>query len=422
MNKGDKMKKTKSNVKEVKKATDVKKLMKEKFEKFNKNEFKTIEVIFLIVITAIISLIVGYLLNNKNSLKTDSHIEEIIENYNYIVDNFYDSVDKDKLVSGAISGMSDALGDDYSKLLEQDNNSTFYINLEGTYEGIGVEIVNDEDNNIIVVGTIDNSPAEIAGIQTGDIIKKIDDKDFTNTTVSELSKYIKNTNNENYKIIIERDSKEITIEVKKDIVTIKSVLSKVIEKNNKKIGYIYISVFANATISQFDDALEELEREDIDGLIIDVRNNSGGHLTTAYSIVSNFLDSSKVVYQIKKDNKTTKYYSLGSKTKKYPIVVIQNGSSASASEFLSSALKESYGAKIVGTTSYGKGTVQEVVALKNGDTYKLTTKKWLTPKGNSIDGVGVKPDIEVELSENYTNSPSDDTDDQLQAAINSLLK
>ena len=168
--------------------------------------------------------------------------------------------------------------------------------------------------------------------------------------------------------------------------------------------------------------MKTLEKQNIDSLIIDVRENTGGHLTTAVSLLSNFLDSKHVIYQIEKDNKTTKYYSKGKVQKKYPIVVLQNENSASASELLSAALKEEYGATIVGKTSFGKGTVQEVVSLSNGDTYKFTTKKWLTPKGNWIHKKGIAPDIEVNLSEKYQENPVEENDNQLQAAIDYLLK
>lgn len=400
-------------------------IIKDRFKKFNKSNFKTVEVIFLVLITAIISLIVGYLLNDKETNKVkgnDKYINEIINNYNNIVDNYYEEVDKSKLVSGAINGMVDSLGDEYSSLIDQTSNSTFNINLEGTYEGIGVEIYNDDEMNIVVLGVISDSPASRAGIKPGDIIKKIDDTSLENTNISELTKYVKENTNESYNLTIIRDNNEMNVTLERSKITIKSVLSKTFERNNKKIGYIYMSVFANATVDQFEKALAELEKENIDGLIIDVRSNTGGHLTTAVSVVSNFLDDTNVIYQIEQNKKKTKYYSIGGKTKEYPIVVLQNNGSASASELLSSSLKEAYGATIIGTTSYGKGTVQEMVKLKNGDSYKFTTKKWLTPKGNSINKKGVQPDVEIELSDEYTKNPTDENDNQLQEAINYLSK
>lgn len=399
-------------------------ILKEKIKNLNKNSFKTTEVLFLIILTAIISLIVGYLLNarTKKNIVSDESLNEIIDNYYYIVDNYYDQIDKEKLVSGAIDGMVNSLGDEYSTLLSQDSSSSFYMNLEGSYDGIGIEIYNDEYNNIIVLDVLDDSPAEKAGIKSGDIVTDIDGKSFKNTNISELTKYIKESNHEKYIITVIRNDEEMVFELDKSKVIIKSVASKIIEKENHKIGYIYISVFSNSTSAQFKEELANLENEKIDSLIIDVRENSGGHLTTAVSILSQFLDSSHVIYQIEKNGMKTKYYSNGTKTKTYPIIVLQNSNSASASELLSVSLKEEYGAIIIGETSYGKGTVQEVVSLSNGDTYKFTTKKWLSPKGNWINGVGVVPDIEVTLNEEYKEFLTVENDNQLQTAINYILK
>ena len=162
-------------------------ILKDNFKKFNKNSFRTVEVIFLVVVTSIISLIVGYLLNDEGTNKSksnDKYINEIIDNYNNIVNNYYEDVDKSKLVSGAVNGMVESLGDEHSSLIDQTNDSTFNINLKGTYEGIGVEIINDDDMNIVVIGVISDSPAAKAGIKVGDIIKKIDDKSLENAGIA----------------------------------------------------------------------------------------------------------------------------------------------------------------------------------------------------------------------------------------------
>ena len=397
-------------------------IIRKKTKKFNKNSFSSIEVIFLIIVAALVGIGVGFFLNKNNYKNYSDEENEIIKNYNYILNNYYKKIDKSKLVSGAVDGMLNTLDDDYAELLSQEDDSSIYMSLQGSYDGIGIEIYNDENNDIVVLGVLEDSPALKAGIQKGDIIKKVDEILFQNRNIKELTSYIKNNDNKEYNVVVLRNGEEINLVVEKKTVTIKSVLSKVIEKEDKKIGYIYISIFSNTTFFQFKNALNELEKNDIDSLIIDVRENSGGHLSTAVSILSNFLDNKKVIYQIEKNNKKTKYYSEGVETKTYPIVVIQNGNSASASELLASALKESYGATIVGETSYGKGTVQELNSLTNGDSYKFTTKKWLTPKGNWINEKGIKPDIEVKVSEDYINNPSDETDNQLNAAIDFLMK
>lgn len=405
----------------IKKQPEIKKMLLEKKEKFNQNKFQTTEVLFLIIITAIIGFLFGYMSNYKNeNTEEDKYVKEIIDNYNYIVNNYYDDVDKEQLLSGAVNGMLSSLDDDYSTLVSQDDNSVFYKTLEGSYKGIGIEIYNNDEHNIVILGVLQDSPAEKAGLQPGDIIKQIDETNMLDTDISELTKYVKENEKDFYSIIIEREGKEYTLNIECSIVTIKSVSYKLIEKNNKRIGYIYLSIFSNATSSQFASALNDLETQGIDSLIIDVRENTGGHLTTVTSILSQLMDSKHIIYQIEKDNEIEKYYSTGNVTKDYPIVVLQNNNSASASELLSAALKESYNATIIGESSYGKGTVQEMVGLSNGDNYKFTTKKWLTPNGNWIHKKGVAPDIEVSLDDNYKNKPTEDNDNQLQTAIKYL--
>lgn len=388
-----------------------------------RNTFSVKEVIFLLLTTCIVSLIMGYAISDHNKINTksneeDKYLKEFIENYEYILDNYYENVDKNKLMTGAIDGMVEALGDTHSVSIS--NEGYFNIKLTGSYSGLGVQVVTDENNNIVVYNVISDSPAQKAGIQTYDIIKSIDGKTFDTST--DLADYIKESSNQSFEIIISRDNNEINLTLTRDTVTLKSVYSEVMEKSNKKIGYIYVSVFASNTASQFTSAVEELEKQNIDSLIIDVRDNTGGHLTSVVEMLSCLLDSSKTIYQIQIKDNITKYNSKGKITKTYPIVVLQNGNSASASELLSSALQEEYGATVIGNTSYGKGTVQELVKLSNGKEYKFTTKKWLTPKGNWINEKGVVPNIEVSLNDEYQNNPTDETDNQLQTALEYLTK
>ena len=223
--------------------------------------------------------------------------------------------------------------------------------------------------------------------------------------------------------MISRDGKEMEITVSKSGVVIPSVEKKIFEKKDKKIGYIYISIFASNTYKQFKEALNSLEKEKIDSLIIDVRSNTGGHLTSVSKMISLFLDSSHVTYQLEQNGRKKKVYSTGSDTKEYPIVLLSDAYSASASEVLIASLKENLNATIIGEKTYGKGTVQELVNLESGDQYKITTKKWLTPKGNWVnDTKGIEPDIKVSLSKEYVLNPSDETDNQLQKALEELSK
>ena len=391
----------------------------------SKNTFHTSEVVFLIIITCIVSIFMGITISSRFVPKAvtkqeNEFVSKILEHYQYIKDNYYEEVDDTTLLNGAIAGMVDALDDPYSTFIDEMNSDNFNMSLNGNYSGIGIEITNNTDGNIQIVGVFPSSPAAQAGLQVNDIVTAIDGTDMLGKDKSELTKYVKEKQLDQFTLTVLRNEETIEVTVKKTVVEIPSVSSKLYEQNGKKIGYIYFSIFSNTTDRQFQNELRSLEEQGIDSLIIDVRENSGGHLTTAINIVSLFLDQTKVIYQIEMKDEITKYYSKGNETKSYPIVVLQNNNSASASELLSAALKESYGATVIGETSYGKGTVQELVDGRDGIEYKFTTKKWLTPNGNWIHKIGITPDIEVKLDVNYFVNPNDATDNQLQEAIRYL--
>ena len=384
--------------------------------------FKTKEVVCLLFFTALIGLAMGGIVTYNVALKgekVDDELQEFITNYDYIVDNYYGDVDKTKLVDSAIAGMLSTLDKNSTYVGGSDTNFSIY--LEGSYEGTGIQVFNDEDNNVVIYSVFEGTPASKAGLKAGDIIVKLNDKDTTNMLVSDFSDLVKEQKG-NFKITYKREDIEKTVKIKADTVELKSVSSKMIEKSNKKIGYIRTTIFANNTDEQFKKELNSLEDKGMDGLIIDLRGNSGGHLTTAEEIISMFLDSSHPIYQIKTKENQSKYYSTGKETKKYKIVILIDGNSASASEVLTSALKEQYGASLVGEKSYGKGTVQELQTLPNGEQYKLTTKSWLTSKGKVIDGKGIEPDYKVSLDDKYAEDPSDENDNQLRKAIEVVLK
>lgn len=384
--------------------------------------FKTKEVVCLLLFTALIGLAMGGIVTYNVALKgekVDDELQEFITNYDYIVDNYYGDVDKTKLVDSAIAGMLSTLDKNSTYVGGSDTNFSIY--LEGSYEGTGIQVFNDEDNNVVIYSVFEGTPASKAGLKAGDIIVKLNDKDTTNMLVSDFSDLVKEQKG-NFKITYKREDIEKTVKIKADTVELKSVSSKMIEKSNKKIGYIRTTIFANNTDEQFKKELNSLEDKGMDGLIIDLRGNSGGHLTTAEEIISMFLDSSHPIYQIKTKENQSKYYSTGKETKKYKIVILIDGNSASASEVLTSALKEQYGASLVGEKSYGKGTVQELQTLPNGEQYKLTTKSWLTSKGKVIDGKGIEPDYKVSLDDKYAEDPSDENDNQLRKAIEVVLK
>lgn len=393
----------------------------------NSRMFKLSEVLILLFITVLIGFVLGLSFFNL-SLKKDvltmeysSDLSRFIENYNYIVDNYYGELNESELISNAIAGMVESLDDPYTMSIDDSSSNMFNTTLEGSFQGIGVEIVNDNENNIIVYSVINDSPAFKAGVQSMDIIKFLDGVSLEGVSTADFVRMIKNNDSNVFTLTVLRDDKLIDIRVTRELVTLRSVDSYLFEQSNKKIGYIAISVFANNTYQQFKEQLTSLENNNLDGLIIDVRNNTGGHLTSVEKIISLFLDSTHVIYQLEDKNGITKFYSLGKEDKTYQIVVLTNENSASASEILAGSLKDEYGAIVVGKNSYGKGTVQELKTLPDGMQYKFTTKKWLTPHGDWINEVGIKVNMEVELDPAYYDNPCYEKDNQLQEGINYII-
>lgn len=387
--------------------------------------FKTSEVVILLVITTILSLFLGSIITNKvlnlKITKVSDNLQEFISNYEYIISNYNGNIDEEELLNSALEAVLNKL-DKNSTYIDSEENSNFDKLLEGSYTGYGIQITNDDNDNIVVYSVFKNSPADDAGIKAGDILVKYNNEDIKGLTSSELIKKITDNNKKSIKLTYKRNDEEITVKLKTATIELKSVSSDTYNENNKKIGYIYVSIFANNTATQFSKQLSKLEKKEIDSLIIDLRSNSGGYLQTATTMISEFLDKNHPIYQIQKNNKITKYYSVGAKTKKYKIIVLVNENSASAAEIMASALQEQYGATLIGTKTYGKGTVQELQKLRSGNEYKVTTKNWLTSNGKWIDETGIEPDIEIELNSSYLDEPSTSNDNQLQKAIKEASK
>jgi len=387
--------------------------------------FKTSEVIILLFITLIVSFIIGGITSYKfgpiNGQKVDDELAEFIKNYEYITKNYNGTINKEELIDAALSGMLGKL-DKNSTFLDADSSKSFNRSLQGSYDGIGIEIYNDEEGNIVIYRVFKDSSAGKAGLKPGDIIKRINGKSMEGLKSSDIASTIKDKSKEEITIVYVRDGKEKTAKLKVGSVALPSVGSNIFEKDGKKVGYIAVSIFANNSYEQFKEQLEDLENKNINSLIIDLRGNSGGYLITAENIISLFLDSKHVIYQIEKDKNITKHYSKGNETKKYKIVVMVDENSASASEVVTSALKEQYKATVVGVKTYGKGTVQEMQSLSNGDKYKITTKNWLTSLGEWINGKGIEPDEKVELDKEYYENPAVETDHQFQKALEIATK
>ncbi|MBE6152576.1 MAG: S41 family peptidase [Firmicutes bacterium] len=391
--------------------------------KKNIDKFNLKEVIGLLVVVAVVSLITGFAVSNRflkdknKNMTNNTSLNSFIENYNYIVNNYYGELDENKLLDSALKGVLEAIGDPYTVYMDETEVNNFNIKLEGSYQGLGVEVFVNKNNNLEILTVLKNSPAESSGLKSGDIITKLNGESVSDS--QNFAQKIKGK--KQIKLTIKRDDEVFEVELTKGTIILDSVFHKVFERNGNNIGYLGISIFANNTDEQVKVALEALEESKIDSLIIDVRGNTGGHLTSVENILSLFLDSSHIIYKIEDDKGIQTIYSKGKKTKEYPIVILTNEASASASEILTATLKEEYGAKSVGTRTYGKGTAQELKTLPDGTQYKITTKRWLTPKGNSIADSGISADFNIEFDVSYYNEPIDENDNQLQKAISVIL-
>ena len=387
--------------------------------KKNRVKFSMLEtVIFMLIVFAFGLIIGGIIMYGKGSFyKSSNSLNEFVMAYNEIKSSYYQDVDDEKLLEAGISGMIKYLGDPYSIYMDKDTASEFNEDVDGTYEGIGAEIKFDEKNNVVFGKIFEDSPAEKAGILENDMLLEVEDKSVDGMTLSDIADKVKGKKNTKIKIKIKRNEEEKELTITRGIVDNISVTSELIEKNNKKIGYIYVSVFASNTAKQFKKELERLEKDGIDSLIIDVRGNSGGYLTTVGEIVSMFTKKDKPIYQLKTKEKIEIVYDKTEEKRDYKIVVLADGGSASASELLVGALKETYKATIVGTKTFGKGKVQKVATLSSGAIFKYTHQEWLTPNGNYIDKIGIEPDIEEKYVYNGKG-----VDNQKEKAIEVISK
>lgn len=377
------------------------------------------------VIIMIIAILFGFLIGNvvsftkkeTTSSSVPSELKEFVDTYNDIVNNYYDKVNKEELIDAGIKGMINYLDDPYATYFDGTSSTNFNQTLEGNYEGVGIEVTLD-NNKVKITKVFAGTPAKKAGIKVGDYITKVNGESVEGKSLSDVVSLIKNAKNKEVEITITRDNQEKAMKVTRTTVDMPYTSSKVYEENGKKIGYLKIEMFSNNITKQVKKELESLKKNNIDKLVIDVRDNPGGYLTQVTEILSLFMTKKDVIYQLQTKNNKEKVYSTSSKaTYSYPVVVLINENSASASEILASAFKETYNAEIVGVNSYGKGTVQKTGDLNNGDTIKYTVQKWLTPKGNWINEKGVTPTKEVKLELKENELLTEDNDNQLKAAI-----
>ena len=414
----------KNNIDNRKKKKDKKKKIgifsKEK-ESYSFDEVFSITIFSLLLGVLACFSILTILNKGKNYFVLSKELAKFVDAYDAIVNNYYKEVDKDKLVESAINGMVSSVGDEYTSYSDKDVTDNFNETVNGKYMGIGALIMKSE-NDLVIYKVFEDSPSYKAGLKDGDIILKLDDKDTKDMSVNDIASIVKNDTNKEVKLLVKRGEENLDITIVKDMVELPVVSGKVINHNDKKIGYISLSIFSSVASEQFNKELVKLEKEGISGLVIDVRGNSGGYLTTVTDIVSYFLKKGDIIYKLEVNDKVTVRKDKTKESRDYPVAVLIDKNSASASEILASSIKESYNGYVVGTNSYGKGTVQQTLVLSDGSMIKYTIEKWLTPLGNWINEEGVVPTNYVELSSEYLNNPVFENDNQLNKALELVSK
>lgn len=361
-----------------------------------------------------ISLPIGESNTNEES------VEKIEKTLELISDRYFEEVKEDELVEGAIQGMISTLEDPYSVYMDKETTQQFTQSLDSSFEGIGAE-VSMVDGKVTIVAPFKNSPAEKAGLKPNDQILKVDGKSIAGLDLYEAVLKIRGEKGSVVTLEVMRPgvSDPLKIDVTRDEIPIETVYPDTFEKDGKTIGYLEVVSFSEDTAKDFVKELSKMEEEGIDALIIDVRGNPGGYLESVRNMLSELVTGDKPYVQIEdREGNRERYVSPLKEKKDYPIVSLIDNGSASASEILAAALKEAGGYEVIGDKSFGKGTVQQAIPMKDGSNIKLTLFKWLTPEGNWIHEKGVKPTVEVKQPEYFYANPIQVEEETLEFDMN----
>ncbi len=392
--------------------------------------------VIIVLITNIITFgltnLVSVTLNNKVYVPVGEYtrlkavyneFSKVIKVENYIKQNYLGDVDEQKLLDGQLKGMLQSLGDPYSNYMTTEEFNSLLEQTSGTFGGIGVVVTPGDDNLITVVSPIEDTPGDRAGIKSGDKIIKVNGTEFLGENMDKAVKVMKGEPNTKVVLTILRKDKDgendiFDLEIIREMIRVVTVKSSIIDDN---IGYIKISSFDDLTYKDFKKELDKLGSHNIEGLIIDLRNNPGGLLNRTVQIADELLGEGVVVYTQTKDGKR-EYDRSGKSKVDYPLVVLVNEGSASASEILAGAIKDHNRGVLIGTTTFGKGIVQRIQDLDDGSGLKLTISEYFTPNGINIHGIGIEPDIVVELPEDVIQIGVDNLkeDNQLRRAIEEI--
>lgn len=341
--------------------------------------------------------------NNKMQV-----IKDTIEGY------YLESIDEEAMVEGVYAGMVAALGDPYSTYYSAEQLKEIQMQTEGIYYGIGAYIGRDQNTDLpLITGVIENTPAEESGLQYGDIICEVDGVSVSGMENTDVVRLIKGEEGTRVNITIYRagESDYLHFDVERRKIESPTVEQEMYENG---IGYIRIKEFDDVTLDQFTEALAVCKGSGMNGLILDLRDNPGGNLTTVTDIARMLLPKGLIVYTQDRDGERVEYTCDGKHEIQVPIVVLVNGNSASASEILAGAIKDYGKGTLLGTTTFGKGIVQRIIGLTDGSAVKVTVSHYYTPKGNDIHEVGIAPDEELKFdAEAYLK---DEKDNQLERA------
>ena len=341
------------------------------------------------------------------------HVQKIVRTVALIDQKYLWESDTETLADGAVKGMLDSLGDKYTTYIDEETIGGFMEQVSGDVYGIGVYTAEDENGNIVILSPIPESPAEVAGIEAGDIIRAIDGERTDTMTLDDAVSRMRGRQDTSVEITVERNGTEKTYTVKRFKLGNTVTVAGTILEENPDIAYLRISEFSVQTGTQFAEQINALIQQGFKGIILDLRDNGGGEVNAAVEVARVFVPSGPIVHVVSGDGSVDTKNATEAQLE-VPMVVLVNGNTASASEILAAALKDSGAATLVGTQTFGKALVQGVYMYSDGTAMKITEAKYLTPKQNDINGVGIYPDVKVEL-------PADAvTDIQLEKAIDVL--
>lgn len=388
-------------------------------KKSMKGMIKNIVIILLVLICIIEGAVLKvFVFDGSDGVASTAKLKEI----KALIDRYYlEDVDEDQLEAYTYKGLLAGLGDPYSTYYTKEEYEDLTESMEGVFSGIGAVLQQDADDGTIkVVRVIKDSPAEEAGVKANDILYKIEGKEISSDEdLSEVVSRVKGKEGTNVNLTFLRNEEEIDFTITRKQIENPTVEYEMLDQS---IGYIQITEFEEVTVDQFENAMEELEKDGMEKLVLDLRDNPGGLLSSVVSIADQFIGEGMIVYTEDKNGNREEYTADSKESFDQPLAVLINGNSASASEILAGAIQDYKIGTLVGTTSFGKGIVQSTIKFPDGSALKLTISSYYTPEGRNIHEKGIDPDVEVELDESLEDQSSikKSEDNQLQKAIEVL--